>query len=71
MKARAHTHLMIVPLNDLQEQRWPILHRLAEDLQQIAVLVVVDENFQLLQLHRKHNRLNFQPNVRAPDPCLR
>jgi hypothetical protein len=44
---------MIVPLYHLQEQRWPILTRLGEDLQQITVLVVVDENFQLLQLHKR------------------
>ncbi len=56
---------MIVPLNDLQEQRWPILHRLAEDLQQVAVLVVVDENFQLLQLYGKQDRLNPTQSTRT------
>lgn len=39
-----------MPLNDLDKERRPILHRLRENLQQIAVVVVVDENLQLLQL---------------------
>src|SRR5205085_721207 len=35
------------PLDDLEEQRGPILHRPRKRLQQIAVLVAVDEDAQL------------------------
>lgn len=39
---------MIVALNDFQEERRPILHGLGEDLQEVAFLVVVYQDFQLL-----------------------
>lgn len=42
-------YLMIVSLDHFQEQRRPILHVLAEDLQQIPVLIEIDQNLQLLQ----------------------
>ena len=37
-------------LDDLQEQRGSILHVLGEDLQQVAVVVIVNQDLQLLQL---------------------
>src|SRR6202008_2741947 len=39
-----------VPLDQLEEHRGPVLHRLGEDLQQVAVLVAVHEDLPLLQL---------------------
>lgn len=39
---------MIVALDDFQEERGPILHGLGEDLQEVAFLVVVYQDFQLL-----------------------
>ena len=40
---------MVVPLDDLYEDGGSVLHGLGEDLQQVAVVVVVDENPQLLE----------------------
>ena len=40
--------LMIVSLNDLAEESRSILQWLGEDLEKIALLIVVDENIQLL-----------------------
>ena len=37
-------------LDDLQEERWAILHVLGEDLQQVAIVVVVYQDAQSLQL---------------------
>lgn len=42
------TYIVIVPLNDLKEEGWAILHVLGEDLQQIAIFVIVHKDFQLL-----------------------
>src|SRR5438094_7069536 len=39
-----------VPLDDLEEQRRPIGHRLRENLQHVALIVAVDEDAQLGQL---------------------
>ena len=39
-----------MPLDDLEEQRRPILHRLGEDLQHVALVVAVDQDAQLGQL---------------------
>src|SRR5687768_547540 len=45
--------LRALPLNDLIEQRRAILHRLAEDLEEIAVRVAIDEDAELRELtHR-------------------
>ena len=41
--------LMVVSLNDFNENCGTILNRLAEDLQQISVVIVVNQNFQFLQ----------------------
>src|SRR5439155_8425057 len=39
-----------MPLDQLEEDRGPVLHRLGEDLQQVPVLVPVDQDAPLLQL---------------------
>src|ERR1041385_5064248 len=41
------------PLNDLEEKRRPILNRLAEDLEQIAVGIAVHEDAELGQLRHR------------------
>ena len=41
---------MIVPLDDLYEDGWPVLEWLGEDLEEVAVVVVVDQDLQLLLL---------------------
>src|SRR5581483_4021520 len=46
-----------VPLDQLEEHRRPVLHRLGEDLQQVAVLVAVGEDLQLAQLVQRHPRI--------------
>ncbi len=40
---------MISTLNDLVEKRWSIFDRLGEDLQQIAMFIVVDQDAQFLK----------------------
>jgi hypothetical protein len=35
------THTVVVSLNNLQEKGGPVLHRLSEDLQQVAIVIVV------------------------------
>lgn len=43
------SHLVIVSLNDLQEQSGSILHRFRENLQQVAIVIVIHQNVKLLQ----------------------
>src|SRR5260370_41483124 len=43
-----------VPLDQLEEHRGPVLNRLGEDLQQVAVLVPVGQDAELSQLARRH-----------------
>ena len=43
---------MIVALDDLEKDCGAVLQRLGEDLQQVAVLVIIDENIQLLQINQ-------------------
>ena len=40
--------LVVVPLDDLDEDGGPVLHRLGEDLQQVAVVVIVDQDLEFL-----------------------
>ena len=49
------TYIVIVPLNDLKEESWAILHVLGEDLQQIATFVIVHKDFQLLYVQLDHS----------------
>src|SRR5689334_1514382 len=42
-----------LPFDDLVEERRPVLHRLGENLQQIAVRITVDENAEGLQLGQR------------------
>jgi len=44
------TYIVIVPLNDLKEESWTILHVLGEDLQQIATFIIVHKDIQLLHI---------------------
>lgn len=37
-----NTYKVVVPLNDLQEKGRPVLHRFGEDLEEVALVVVVD-----------------------------
>jgi putative peptidoglycan lipid II flippase len=43
-----------VPLDQLEEHRRAVLHRLGEDLQQVPVLVAVGQDAQLVQLVQRH-----------------
>ena len=43
-------YLVVVPLDDLQEHRGTVLQGLGEDLQQVAVVIIVNQDFQLLKL---------------------
>src|SRR5688500_13123505 len=38
-----------LPLDDLVEQRRPVLHRFREDLQQVSIRIAIDENSELLE----------------------
>ena len=49
---------MVVPLDDLYEDGGSVLHGLGEDLQQVAVVVVVDQDLQLLQLGQVFRHLH-------------
>ena len=40
---------MVVALDDFKEEGRSVLHRLGEDLQQVAVVVVVDEDVERLE----------------------
>ena len=41
---------MVMSLNDLQEECRPVLHWLGEDLQQVAFVIKVHQDMQLLEL---------------------
>lgn len=41
-------YAVVVALDDLEEHRRPVLHVLGEDLQQVAVVVEVDQDVELL-----------------------
>ena len=41
---------MVVSLNDLEEDSWPVLHGLREDLQKIAIVIIINQNLQFLKL---------------------
>ena len=43
---------MVLTLNALQEEGWAILDWLGEDLQQVAVVIVVNQDVELLKLKR-------------------
>lgn len=40
-RRRSSTYEMVVALDDLQEQGWPVLHGFGEDLQEVALVVKV------------------------------
>ena len=42
--------IVVAPLNDLDEEGRPVLERLGENLQQIALLIMVDQDVQLLDV---------------------
>lgn len=52
--------LVVVALDHFEEQSRPVLHRLREDLQQVAVVVVVDEDLEFL---RKTGLVTLAPSV--------
>ena len=45
------TYTVVVSLYDLHKEGGSVLHRLGEDLEQVAIVVKVHENVKLLQLH--------------------
>ena len=49
LKVACTEPLMVPALDDLEEQRRSVLERLGEDLQQVALVVVVDEDLLALQ----------------------
>lgn len=51
------TYTMVVSLYDLHKEGGSVLHRLGEDLEQVAIVVKVHENIKLLQLHT-HKKKN-------------
>ena len=57
------TYTVVVSLYDLHKEGGSVLHRLGEDLEQVAIVVKVHENIKLLQLHTQKktfiNRLDF------------
>lgn len=42
------TYKVVVPLDDLQEKGWSVLHRFGEDLEEVALVVEVNQDFQFL-----------------------
>lgn len=42
------TYKMVVPLDNLQKQGWPVLHGLGEDLKEVALVVEINQDFQFL-----------------------
>ena len=46
-------YLVVVPLDDLQEHGGPVLQGLGEDLQQVAIVIVVNQDLQLLKLKNR------------------
>ena len=65
---------MVVPLDDLYEDGGSVLHGLGEDLQQVAVVVIVDQDLQLLQLgevfRHLHTRLSRDQHYYEEGACL-
>ena len=57
--ARSET-LVVASLNDLDEDRGTVLDWLGEDLQEVAVVIVVDKNLQLLQSFKVLLDLDFR-----------
>lgn len=56
-------YLVVVTLNALEKERGPVLGGLGEDLQQVAVLVKVNQNSQLLQLSVKYYNCGYIPCI--------
>jgi hypothetical protein len=40
---------VVAPLNNFEEESWPILAWFGENLQQISLLIEIDQNFEFLQ----------------------
>lgn len=43
------TYKVVVPLDDLQEKGWSVLHRFGEDLEEVALVVEIHQDFQFLE----------------------
>lgn len=50
------SYTVVVALDDFEEDGGTVLLVLREDLQQIAVIVIVDHDVQLLQLSKEENK---------------
>lgn len=77
-KPTAHTNLiprttykMVVPLDNLQKQGWPVLHGLGEDLKEVALVVEINQDFQFLE-KKQHDLGNWKRSEmtggRSPPP---
>ena len=47
------SYVVVVALDDFQEECGPVLHRFTKDLQQVAVVIVIDQDLQFLCPHLK------------------
>ena len=52
--------LMVFSLDYLEEDSGPILHGLCEDLQKVAVVIIINQNLQFLQLIQVLCNLDFR-----------
>lgn len=43
------TYKVVVPLDDLQEKGWSVLHRFGEDLEEVALVIKINQDFQFLR----------------------
>ncbi len=53
-------YLVVLALDNLPKQRWSVLDRLGKDLQQVALIVIIDENLELLQHINRLQSINKQ-----------
>lgn len=59
------THKVVVPLDDLQEKGWSVLHRFGEDLEEVALVVKINQDFQFLQRCTWHLIWNKQQGCKS------
>ena len=65
-----YTHTVVVSLNDLQEQCGSVLHWFGEDLQQVAIVVKVHKNMQLLQLRSEKRKIVLSQTIQCHAGCV-
>lgn len=52
-------YIMVMALNNLKKEGWPVLHRLCKDLEQIPIFIVVNQNVQSLKNVQVLNYFHF------------